>query len=144
MSYNIIKWETIRLENLVLPMVFKEELLRWRKNNRVTVRLGEDGGVYGDVKDDMLHVYKVGFDGEGSGSDFNSLVDLLGEHKFSGHLDALIIWEDGDISRLTAVDGQVEHDVTSVVAMIQELQRLYGLNKGLPPATSASPKSEPE
>lgn len=122
MSYNITHWTTVQIADLSISM---QELggrnvsdypLRWGKDNALTLELAEDGGLSGQVRDNIFYVTSVSVRGEGSGWAFSYLTALL-EHSL-GTLTAILIWEGGDsLSLLEVHDGRVERTSFGLLAL---------------------------
>ncbi len=118
MSYNIDNWETKKLVNLVVPLeaFYKHERAGWHPTkpttfdtdtNEVVLKCGCEQTIKGTLKDGLLSITAFDMAGEGSGRFYNWILEpALNESK--GTLEAVIIWEGGDlIQRLKVTDGDV-------------------------------------
>lgn len=119
MSYNIDKWKTKKLENLVIPYsaFFKHARTDWHpKEPEVVnadtgeVRLGCGCGqeILGFLKDGKFIVTKFEtMSGEGSGTFYGWILRPALEES-TGRLEAVLVWEGGDsIQRLQVNDGKI-------------------------------------
>ncbi len=124
MSYNIDRWKTKRLVDLVIPLIAytsaytADRISRgWRPNiqhdyatNKITIGMGcdSDEAIVGTLTaDNLIHVESISLRGEGSGTDYyDVLIPML--KASHGELEAVQVWEGGDsISRLVVKDGVV-------------------------------------
>jgi hypothetical protein len=112
MSYNITKFNLIKLENFSFPVasLYKNE----RKDCHPERNNHDDGTVTftnigtslsGKIKNDTFYMSVISCSGEGSGTVMN---DML-EPAFRDSKGILIAWEGGDsINRLEVIDGAIE------------------------------------
>ena len=116
MSYNIDKWRTKKLENLVIPMgaFFIHERKDWHpkvetdsETNETILKCGCEQEIKGAIQEGSFYVSEFQFYGDGSGTFYRwILIPALEQSK--GILEAVLIWEGGDsISRLTVIDGEI-------------------------------------
>ena len=121
MSCNIIEWKTKKINDLVIPyeslqgLVDEDDIRKSLSKGKifVTARFSEYGGITGmlresDEDDECfdLHVMSIGLCGEHSMYAYDDiLVNLL--EQSTGEYEAIVIWEDGSIQRLTSVIGSV-------------------------------------
>ena len=124
MSYNIDRWITKKLDNLIIPLAaLYDESIRegWKPDKpviestdngiKVSIYLCEDGEIEGELlPDNMLAVTRIKVRGESSGNIFYEVVEPA-LRKSTGKLEAVLIWESGDsISRLKVLDGVVTQE----------------------------------
>jgi hypothetical protein len=114
MSCNIIEWKTKRLESLQIPVkeMFYHERKDWHPeiayyaDGSAVVKLCESGGITGEIKNGILFVSGIELTGECSGNAFYYVLN----HAFSkstGILEAVRVWESGEIDRIKVDNGQV-------------------------------------
>lgn len=121
MSYNIDRWRTKKLENLVVPLTafYKHERKDWHPSKptlediatkEITLKCGCNQKITGILdENNQLQITKLDMNGEGSGTFFEWILEpaLKESH---GQLEAVLIWERGDsVTRLTVNDGVVKH-----------------------------------
>lgn len=117
MSYNIDRWKTKKLDNLIIPLAAfsKHSRKDWHPRvssdinaKEVTLECGCGQEIVGLLVDGQLHVIKLDMAGEGSGTFFNWILEpALKESR--GQLEAVLVWEGGDsITKLTVDNGVVE------------------------------------
>lgn len=122
MSYNISRWMTKRLENLVIPLdaLFETTsgwapelpiLKDWKDGITLEIRIAEDGFIVGKLlEENRVAVQEIQCSGGGSGSFFHEVLRpalLLS----SGVLEAVQLWEGGDtINRLLVKEGRVRYE----------------------------------
>lgn len=68
----------------------------------------EDGTIEGEVSGRDLVVKNINWRGTGSGARFKPLLEFL--TKYTGFIRLVLVWESGDIERLTISNGQVERE----------------------------------
>jgi hypothetical protein len=117
MSCNIENWKTKELKNLSIPLkaFFEHKRTDWhpeqpRVVNFETMEIEMDcceGIVKGILKDGILHVTKLEMSGEGSGT-FKSWILDEALKQSTGELEAVLVWEGGEVSRLKVKDGVIE------------------------------------
>ena len=118
MSYNIDRWRTKKLNNLVVPLTafYKHERTDWHpsqpkivrtETNEVELECGCEQVIYGVLKNGLLTITEFDMAGEGSGTFYNwILAPALKES--TGKLEAVLIWQGGDsINRLKVKDGVI-------------------------------------
>lgn len=121
MSYNITKWETKRLENLVIPInalyadTIREDWLPEQptisaNGQEVIIRGGceqEIKGLFVDTERTAIRITGFQMRGEGSGTFWHEVLRQALK-KSTGTLEAVRVWEGGDyIDRLSVKDGVV-------------------------------------
>lgn len=120
MSCNIDSWKTKKLENLVIPIkaLYPDNQKDWHpKPPRildvftlvVVLDCGCSQTIKGVIRDGDLHVTDFSMAGDGSGHFFDDILKpALAQSR--GTLEAVLIWETGDISRLKVSDGVVKEE----------------------------------
>ena len=116
MPYNIDNWRTKKLEDLRIPLksFFQESNemwwpeIEWMNKRELTLTFVDAAEIHGEVIDDIFHIDKIEFYGEGSGTSMAETFEpALAQSK--GKLVASLVWEGGDtINRLIVNDGVVE------------------------------------
>lgn len=123
MSNNIESWKTKKLENLAIPLsaLYGDEDAYWNPDKpeiegiedneiRVSIHVCEDGDITGRIRlDNTIFVDSIKLRGESSGHMFFYTVEPA-LHKSTGILEAVLIWESSDITRLIVHDGQVTQE----------------------------------
>ncbi len=116
MSYEIDKWKTKKLNNLVIPLksFYESERTDWHPEQplvintetmEVKLKCGGDQHIKGILKDGLLTVTEFEMYGEGSGN-FMHYVLYDAFRQSAGELEAILVWEGGDsITRLIVNDG---------------------------------------
>lgn len=118
MSYNIDRWKTKRLENLIIPRAafFIHERKDWHPTiekvsddiGNVFIFCGCEQTIKAKADGDKLQITGIEMSGEGSGTFYNWILEPALKQS-SGILEAVLIWEGGDsITRLTVENGKVE------------------------------------
>lgn len=126
MSYNIDHWETIELEDLVIPIGLLESKFdseNWLTSPdhllKINYFLGEDEGIVGTADGNNLCVDSIKIWGTGSGWDLRELETIL--KSSTGKLLVYIVWEGGDSHSLLEVNnGEVKHDDINIVELIRK------------------------
>ena len=117
---NITNCKIKKLENLVIPIksFYQSERKDWHpeqpsitNSQTMEVKLQCGGGqiIEGILKNDLLTVTKMNISGEGSGS-FRRFVLDESLKQSKGELEAILIWEGGEISKLQVKDGVIEEN----------------------------------
>jgi hypothetical protein len=121
MSYNIDKWKTKKLENLVIPLsaFYLHPRADWHpkppeitnpQTNEIEMACGCEQTIKGLLIDGHIHVSELGMSGEGSGTFKNRVLDEALKRS-KGKLEASLIWGCGDsITRLIVNDGNLEEN----------------------------------
>lgn len=120
MSCNINSWKTKKLENLVIPMkaLYPDNQKDWHpKQPRILDMLmlvvaldcGCGQTVKGVLKYGDLRVTDLSMAGEGSGG-FYDYIFKPALAQSSGTLEAVLIWETGEIYRLQVDGGKVSEE----------------------------------
>ncbi len=116
MSYNISSWNTKKIDSLSIPLGVIQGLdytkVELQEENRISaVGLSEMFQLTGVLEGENVQVSKICTGSEGSGSTWESFVEMLRQSK--GELIATQVWEGGDsITKLTVKDGKViEEDI---------------------------------
>ena len=111
MSYNVTHWTTKELKDFSFPMEAFHE--RWLDDPRITkdgiLIMGSVEGmeIEGDlIDDDRLNVTEISYYGTGSGVKFDKFQELLKQSK--GTLKSGLVWESGNLQRMSVIDGIVE------------------------------------
>lgn len=113
MSYNINRWKTKKLEGLRIPLkALSGDDFEWPDYELVEgmsetfCGYAEFSELNGVVQGDFLEITSIDCWGSSSGHFYSDvLFPVLEQSK--GTLVATIVWEDGDILRLTVQDGVV-------------------------------------
>jgi hypothetical protein len=118
MSYNVDRWKTKEIVDLVIPVasLFKHEREDWHperddgEDGTVTFRIMEACQITGTIEEDQLRVSSIEAYGEGSGTALHWIIEpALADSR--GKLVASRVWEGGDsIDRLTVMDGVVSSE----------------------------------
>jgi len=106
MSYNITKWKTKTIENLIIPLssFYVRKRTDWHPDAPVIVDLetmtvlivgGYELELTGILKDGMLTVTKFNMSGDGSGTFFGRIL-IPALKQSTGYLEAILVWEGGD------------------------------------------------
>lgn len=118
MSSNIDRWTTKTLDNLVIPYeaFFRHARHDWHpedprvvdtETGEVVLDCGCEQGIYGILSNGRFKVTKFDMDGEGSGTFIEWILKPALEES-TGRLEAVLIWEGGDvIERLSVQDGVI-------------------------------------
>lgn len=117
MSCNINNWNTKKLENLQIPVkaFYKHKRTDWHPrlrvisegNMEVELECGCEQLIKGILKDEAIHVTEINMYGEGSGT-FKSWILDEALKESTGELEAVLIWETGEIYRLKVKEGVIE------------------------------------
>lgn len=118
MSFNIDNWKTKKLVNLTIPLkaFFESARKDWHPDQpkivnldtmEVEMRCGCEQSIKGVLKDGFIYVSSLQMHGDGSGC-FKSYVLDDALRQSSGELEAVLIWEDSSIERLSVRDGVLE------------------------------------
>ena len=115
MSYNISMWKVNELKDLVIPVesFFTNPRKDWHPEitldaNQIAELSISDCKVIGRIVDKMLHVIKIKWHGDGSGTGMHWILEPALKTS-TGTLIASCIWEGGDsINKLECRDGEVK------------------------------------
>ena len=116
MPYNIDNWITKKIEDLRIPLkaFFPESNQmwwpekEWTDDGTLILRFMDAAEICGDEIDRVIHVKKIEFYGEGSGTSMHEIFEPALKES-SGRLVASLVWEGGDsINRIIVNDGLVE------------------------------------
>lgn len=118
MPYDISKWKTKKLDNLVIPLdaLYRSERKDWlpgapkvmdAESGEVEIECGCGQSIQGILKDSALRVTSLDMSGEGSGTFLREILEPALKES-TGGLEAVLIWEGGDsVTRLIVKDGVV-------------------------------------
>lgn len=120
MSYNITRWITKVLDNLVIPLdsFFENPDYTWNPQNKdlldpsdwICFEIGEDCHISGEIRGGYLYVDDIHASEAFSGHIAHDCLDPLLKNS-TGTLVAIRIWEGGDsIDRLTVQNGVLEYE----------------------------------
>lgn len=123
MGFDILSFNILRLDGLTVPLKFDGMYIQ-RRGEHATVFLSKSGGIRGVVKCDMLQIVDIEITGEGSFRGLNLLQNALEECKAVGHLDAILVWSNGECSRFVFTDGKISEADINIVALVQERNEL--------------------
>ena len=118
MPYNVSHWKTKVLDGLqfstdVVPEdcnIGLTPTINMGGDLCVYVPIGENNGIVGKLRGNLVDVGLIDCFGEHSGTDYaDVLLPIL--RQSTGKLEAVLIWEEGDwITRLKVNDGQVTEE----------------------------------
>lgn len=130
MSDSIQAFKIIEMSDLIIPMWTDDFEVEYSRDNHLTVNTDEGDGLKGVLTvEGRIAVSELSFYGAGSEHGFYTFIELL--ERSTGHLDAVIVWEnDQVIQRLRSIEGAVTITTYDVV----ELIRAYDLSSGDKPA----------
>jgi len=122
MSYNIDTWKTKKLNDLFIPIeaFYRHSRNDWHpkrpqiidaETNEAVMECGCEQSIKGHLSQDgQIQVTELQMAGEGSGTFYHWILEPALQES-TGELEAVLIWEGGDlITRLTVKDGQVRLD----------------------------------
>jgi hypothetical protein len=118
MSYNIDTFKVKQLENLTIPVPslythprkdhHPTKMLSKQNDSWIRFQCLESCFVEGPVIDDAIHVKAIDWNGEGSGTDMDWILEPALKNS-TGVLIASCVWEGGDsIDQLRVDNGKVE------------------------------------
>lgn len=113
MCYDITKWTTKEIKDLVIPLKAFYTSIRVdfhpreiRRDGKITIVFAGDE-ITGVVKNKTITVETIKISGEGSATVYNEIL-MPALKKSSGYLRAVIIWEGGDyIHELISDNGVI-------------------------------------
>lgn len=117
MAYNITKWKTKELVDLVIPLWtlvtrkdFQPEVIPIERGVPMVSYQFCDSRIEGEIVDDFMLVRNISVRGEGSGTLWNWILQSALAHS-KGKLVAARVWEGGDaIDIVNVVDGKMWFD----------------------------------
>ncbi len=116
MSYNITTWKTLNISDFSIPLA-SLYAAEDKQNNAhgpvvmdidtmaVIISLGE-GTIVGVLKDKRLHISKINFHGEGSGTIYHELLEPALKQS-TGEMEVHLIWEGGDTIETLKINNGV-------------------------------------